>query len=116
MDDGAAILVRQEGLGAVGPEDREFALAMFDRFIHTLEGQSPRPRAICFYTEGVKLLGRGSPAVLGLSLLEGLGVKLLACKTCLEHYGLTDRLAIGEAVGMNDILKVLLEAAKVITV
>ena len=110
------LLVTREGLGQVDPADRPFGLEMFDRFLHALESQAVKPQAICFYTEGVKLVCNGSPALLGLRILHGQGVRLVACRTCLEHYGLSDKVAVGEAGGMNDIAGLLTQADSVVTV
>jgi intracellular sulfur oxidation DsrE/DsrF family protein len=110
------LLVTQEGLGHVDPTDKPFGLEMFDRFLHSLEPLPAKPLAICFYTDGVKLLCQGSPALLGLRILQGQGVRLLACRTCLEHFGLIDKVAVGEVGGMNDIVRLLTEADSVLTV
>lgn len=110
------ILVRQEGLGFVSPDDRNFGYEMFDKFLHVLESLPSRPEAICFYTEGVKLAAEGSPLVPPLKLIEGMGVRLLICVTCVDYYGLRDRIAVGQICGMNDIVRLLLEADNVLAV
>ncbi|HXX24294.1 MAG TPA: DsrE family protein [Terriglobia bacterium] len=110
------LLVTREGLGQVDPTDRPFGLEMFDRFLHALESQAVKPHAICFYTAGVKLVCNGSPGLLGLRILHGQGVRLVACRTCLEHFGLSDKVAVGEVGGMNDIVGLLTEADSVVTV
>jgi hypothetical protein len=110
------VLVTRDGLGSVEAGDREFGLAMFDKFVHTLETSAERPLAICFYTLGVHLACEGSPALLGLRLLEGLGVRLVVCQTCLEHYGLRDKLRVGEVGGMSEIVSLANAADRVLTV
>lgn len=115
-DRNIVVLVKQEGLGQTDAGDRQFGLDMLERFFHTLEGQPLKPRAICFYTNGVKVACEGSPLVPGLKMLEGIGVRLLLCKTCLDHFKLSDSLEVGQVGGMNDIAKLLLEADHVITV
>ncbi len=116
MAKNVVILVRQEGLGSVGATDGQFGLDMFDRFIHALEGQPQKPQAICLYTQGVKLACEGSKAVFGLKMIQGMGVRIFICKTCLDHYGLLDQVAVGEVRGMAEIAQTLLEADHVITV
>lgn len=113
---GAVVLLTKETLGTVAEADRAFGVEMMDRFLHSLEGQDEKPDAICLVTEGVKLACRGSRALLGLQLLAGLGVKLVACRSCLEHYGLVDAVAVGEVGNMKQIAGMLLAARKVITV
>jgi sulfur relay (sulfurtransferase) complex TusBCD TusD component (DsrE family) len=110
------ILVTRQGLGSTAPEDADFGLEMLDKFFHTLERQPEKPHAICFYTDGVNLLAEGSSIVLGLKLLETLGVRIVVCQSCLNHYGLQDRLAVGTIGGIPDIVQLMWEADKVITV
>ena len=110
------LLVTREGLGHVNPTDRQFGLEMFDRFLHALESQPVVPHSICFYTDGVKLVCAGSPALLGLRILQGRGVRLVACRTCLEHFQLSGKVAVGEIGTMNDIVGLLTEADSVVTV
>lgn len=110
------VLVTQDGLGHVDSGDRSFGVEMFDRFLHAFESQTVRPACICFYTNGVKLVCEGSPALLGLKLLQGMGVRLVACRTCLEHFKMVDKVAVGEVGGMNDIVALLADADSVVTV
>jgi hypothetical protein len=110
------VLVTKETLGTVAERDREFGLLMMDKFLHSLEGDGAKPGAICFYTEGVRLACRGSKVLLGLQLLQGLGVRLVACQSCLEHYRLAEQLAVGEAGTMKQIAGLMLGAGKVVTV
>jgi intracellular sulfur oxidation DsrE/DsrF family protein len=73
------------------------------------------PAAICFYTEGVKLVVDGSPVLEQLRSLEEKGVRMVVCSTCLNYYGLDDKLQVGVIGGMNDILEYQWKASKVIT-
>ncbi len=110
------LLVTREGLGHVDANDRQFGLEMFDRLLHAWESQPVKPHAMCFYTDGVKLVCTGSPALLGLKILQSQGVRLVSCRTCLEHFQLTEKVAVGEIGGMNDIVGILVEADSVVTV
>lgn len=113
---GTVILVTSAGLGTTLPADADFGVEMLDKFFHTLERLADKPRAICFYTEGVKVLAVDSPVVLGLKLLESMGVAILACQSCVQRYGLQDRIAVGRIGGMPDIVQLMNEATKVITI
>jgi len=112
----AVILVTKTGLGTTSAEDAAFGTEMLEKFLHTLESLPDKPTAICFYTEGVKSVAKGSPLELGLKLLDSEGVRLLACQSCVERYGLQDKIAVGELVGMNDIVAILSAASEVITI
>ncbi len=116
MANNTVILVRQNGLGCVDGDDSEFGEEMFDQFIHSLEGLPQKPQALCFYTRGVRLACEGSKAILGLRILQGMGVQLLLCTTCLNHYGLADKVAAGTPSTMAGISRLLMEADRVITV
>jgi intracellular sulfur oxidation DsrE/DsrF family protein len=108
------IVITKPFLGHVEPEDKEFGLTMLDKFLHTLEKMPTIPYAICFYTEGVKLVCEGSPLLTGFQILQERGVKLVVCQSCLEYYHLREQLAAGEIGGMNDIVSQMLEADDVI--
>jgi sulfur relay (sulfurtransferase) complex TusBCD TusD component (DsrE family) len=110
------ILVTRTGLGTTLPGDERFGVEMLDKFFHTLEIRPEKPMAICFYTEGVKATVEDSLFLLALKVLEREGVRLVACKTCLEYYGLLEKQAVGEVVGMPDIVRFMAEADRVITV
>lgn len=113
--DGTVIVVNRYGLGST-PGDDEFGVAMLKKFLHTLEKEPTKPRAICFYTEGVRSVVEGSPMLLSLGLLAGMGVRVVSCRTCLEQYGIVDEVAVGEVGGMDDIVKLMARADCVATV
>ena len=116
MERNVVVLVRQNGLGVVRAEDQEFAAVMLERFLHTLESQPVKPKAICFYTEGVRLACTGSPVLFALKLIQGMGVRIVLCGTCLERFGLKESVEVGEVSGMNDIVPLLISADSVVTV
>ena len=77
--------------------------------------QLPRlPETMLFYTGGAKLTGEGSDSLEDLKNLESQGVEILTCGTCLNFYGLTERLAVGSATNMYAIVEKLAGAARVI--
>ena len=83
----------------------------------TLTLQNPNlPRAICFYTEGVKLACEGSAVLEELRALEGRGVHLVLCQTCLDYFGLRDKVQVGIVGGMGDIMTAMWQADSVVTV
>lgn len=72
------------------------------------------PKTFLFYNSGVKLACTGSDSIEDLKNLEKAGVKIFACGTCLNHYGLQDNLEVGEVTNMYDIVDALNNAAKII--
>lgn len=72
--------------------------------------------AICFYTEGVKLVIEGYSVIEQLKALEAKGVALISCSICLNYFGLMDKVAVGIVGGMSDILEAQWRAENVITI
>ena len=62
-----------------------------------------------------KLMVSGSPVLEELKTLEAKGVRLIACGTCLNYFGLADDLQVGLQGGMTDIIEAQWRAEKVIT-
>ena len=67
-----------------------------------------------FYNGGAKLTVEGSGSLEDLKAMEAQGVEILTCGTCLNHYGLTERLAVGGVTNMYAIVEKLAGAEKVV--
>lgn len=67
-----------------------------------------------FYNGGAALTCEGSPMLGDLRALEAEGVEILTCGTCLNFYGLTERLAVGGVTNMYVIAEKLLHAGNVV--
>ena len=107
------ILLTREGMGSGAPE---LELALLGKYLGLLLAGDLVPRALCLYTEGVHLVCEGSTALEPLRALEARGARLLVCTTCLDFYGLRDRVRVGTPCAMPDILNAQLEAEKVVTI
>ena len=107
------ILFTSNGMG-VAHED--LAQTLVKNYLGLLKDEKKLPAALLFYGEGVKLVSEGSQVLDSLVELERKGVKMLACKTCLNFYNLIDRVKVGHIGTMADILTFQLEADKVISV
>lgn len=108
-----AILVTKNGMGSAEPSLQQELLS---KYLQLLFENGQLPGAICFYTDGVKLVVEGSPVLETLQFLEAKGVHLIICQTCLRHFGLTDQVKVGIVGGMGDIILAQMKAAKVITI
>jgi intracellular sulfur oxidation DsrE/DsrF family protein len=108
---GAVLVVSREGMGSGPPELQRRLLSTY---LGLLLENRWTPLAVCFYTDGVKLLTEGSPVLEPLRALEAAGVRLIACKTCLDYFEIGDKLRVGIVGGMGDILAATALAAKVI--
>ena len=77
--------------------------------------QLPRlPEAMLFYNGGARLTVEGSESLEDLKKLEEQGVEILTCGTCLNYYGLTEKLAVGGATNMYAIVEKLAGASRVV--
>ena len=106
------ILVTREGMGSASPD---LQLKLFATYVRLLLENGTLPGAICFYTDGVKLAVEGSAVLESLSRLQERGVHLVLCKTCLDYFGLAEKVRVGVIGGMGDILAAQTMAAKVIS-
>jgi selenium metabolism protein YedF len=100
----------------LGTGDRKLGAILMKAFLNTLWDVSPKPAKILFLNDGVRLTTEDSEVLDTLSLLEKEGVQIFSCGTCLEFYGLTDKLKIGQATNMYDTVDSLLAASKVIKI
>lgn len=107
------ILVTRNGMGDA---DQELQHKLISSYFTLLNENDYLPSAIAFYTDGVKLLVEGSPVLDVLHALEEKGVRLIACGTCLNHYGLITKLEVGIVGGMTDIIEAQWRADKVISI
>ncbi len=110
---GTVVVVTREGMGSA---DTALQQKLLDTYLRLLLEGSSLPAAICFYTDGVKLVVEGSLLLERLSEVERRGVRLIICSTCLNYFGLTDKVRVGIVGGMPDIIEAQLQADKVITV
>ncbi len=83
-------------------------------FIHALGEAQPLPEVALFLNSGVRLVVDGSAALADLQALECRGMRIAACGTCLDYYGIKDRLAVGEITNMYTIAETLLGAGRIV--
>jgi selenium metabolism protein YedF len=83
-------------------------------FIFALTQMDELPSAILFYNGGATLTTEGSASLEDLKNLEAQGVEILTCGTCLNYYGLSDKLRVGEVTNMYSIVEKLTGADLVV--
>lgn len=106
------LLVTNDGMGH---STVELQHKLIGTYLRLLDESNMLPSAICFYTDGVKLVVEGSPVLGQLKSLEAKGVHLIICSTCLNYFGLEERVQVGIVGGMPDIIEAQWRADKVIT-
>ena len=98
----------------MGDGDEEFSKTLLKGFIYALSSQDIPPAKIIFYNTGVKMTTKGSESIEDLKVLANAGAKIYSCGACLNNYGLTEKLLIGEVTNMYDIAGYLLNADLVV--
>lgn len=108
MNERARVLLL--GATGLGRGDEELGATILGNFLNVLVATPRRPETIVCWNAAVTLLAADSPVVDHFRQLEGVGVKVLACKTCVEKFGLQGKLEAGEISTMPVIADLLLRA------
>lgn len=106
------IQISQNGMGT---GDEKLGLILIKNYLKLINEETNTPRFIALYNAGVKLICKDSVALEELKKLEKKGVKLIACKTCLNHFEIFEKMEVGIAGTMMDIIELQKAADKVIT-
>jgi selenium metabolism protein YedF len=98
----------------MGRGNDELGTVLIKAFMHTLAGQAQKPDVMIFYNTGVKLTVQGSEVLEDLKQLEGEGVQILVCGTCLNYFEIKDKLAAGVVSNMYDIVEIMSSAGRLL--
>ena len=98
----------------MGTGDEKLGKTLFKSFLYALSEQDVLPSTILFYNSGASVTCEGSPCLEDLRTLEAQGVEILTCGTCLDFYGLKNKLAVGEVTNMYAIVEKLTSADLVV--
>ena len=98
----------------MGDGSEELGKTLLKAFVFALTQQDSLPKTILFYNGGAHLTCEGSPMLEDLKTLEAQGVEILTCGTCLNFYGLTEKLAVGGVTNMYVIAEKMLGAGNVV--
>ncbi len=101
---GKVVLVLSDSMG----DERELGRMLMRAFLSTLKEASRRPKKLLFVNRGVFLTTEGSPVIDVLRELEGMGVEIYSCGTCLDYFDLKDKLLVGAVTNMYDTVETLL--------
>ncbi len=93
------------GTDKMGEGSEELGKILMKGYMYTLTESKPYPKAILFINSGVNLTTEGSEVVDHIRKLEGEGVEILSCGTCLDYYNLKDKLVVGGVSNMYTIVE-----------
>ena len=89
----------------MGTGDPKLGTSLMKAFVFALTKQDQLPETILCYNTGAYLTCEGADTLEDLKLLESEGVTVLTCGTCLDFYGLKEKLAVGGVTNMYDIVE-----------
>lgn len=98
----------------MGTGDEKLGKALMKAFVFALTKQDALPETVLCYNTGAYLTSEGADTLEDLKLLESEGVTILTCGTCLDYYGLKDKLAVGGVTNMYDIVERMEAAAAIV--
>ena len=98
----------------MGTGDPRLGTSLMKAFVFALTKQDQLPDTILCYNTGAYLSCEGADTLEDLKLLESEGVTILTCGTCLDFYGLKEKLAVGTVTNMYDIVERMENAAQII--
>jgi selenium metabolism protein YedF len=84
----------------LGKGEQELGEGLLETFFTILKQKEELPATVFCVNRGVFTLTEGSLVSLQLKELEEKGVDVLACKTCVDFYGLNEKLAAGKISSM----------------
>lgn len=98
----------------MGDGDDELGHILMKSFLFAVTQLDELPEKMVFYNGGAKLTVEDSPALEDLKSLEEQGVEIMTCGTCLDFYGIKDKLAVGTVTNMYSIVETMQQAGRVI--
>ena len=110
--EGLIILITKDKLGTGSDE---LGALLMSSYLYTLTEVLPCPTCIIFLNGAVNLTVEGSESLEHIRTLETKGVEILSCGTCLDYFGLNDKLAVGSVSNMYTIVEKLNKIGNVIT-
>lgn len=114
MPDAKGNLVVVVSSDRMGSGNDDLGKVLIKGFIFAVTQLEVLPKTMLFYNGGATLTTEGSASLEDLKSLEVQGVEIMTCGTCLDYYGLKDKLAVGTVTNMYSIVETLAKAGKII--
>ena len=109
---GDTIVVVSSATMGVGND--ELGKVLMKGFIYAVSQLEELPKAVLFYNGGAMVTTEGSASLEDLRSMEAQGVTIQTCGTCLDYYGLKEKLQVGTITNMYDIVETMANAAHII--
>ena len=98
----------------MGTGDEKLGTNLMKAFVFAVTKQDQLPETIVCYNTGAYLTCEGADTLEDLKVLEAEGVNILTCGTCLDFYGIKDKLAVGTVTNMYEIVEVMEKAKHIV--
>lgn len=98
----------------MGSGNDELGKVLMKGFLFAVTQLETLPKAILFYNGGATLTAEGSDSLEDLKNMEQQGVEIMTCGTCLDYYGLKEKLQVGTVTNMYSIVETMNGAPKII--
>lgn len=98
----------------MGSGDESLGKQLMKGFVFALTKQDELPSKVILYNRGAFLSSENEDTIQDLKTLEAEGVEILTCGTCLNHYGLAEKLAVGSATNMYEITESMMTASHIV--
>ena len=98
----------------MGSGNDELGKVLIKGFIYAVTQLDKLPKTMLFYNGGATLTCEGSDSLEDLKSLEAQGVNIMTCGTCLDYYGIKEKLAVGSVTNMYVIAETMAGADKII--
>jgi len=94
----------------IGRGSDELGSKLLLAFIYTLTELEKKPGVIILMQSGVRLATEEPQAIENLKKLTDSGTDIILCGTCLDYFGLKEKVAVGRVSNMYEIAEILLTA------
>lgn len=98
----------------MGTGEEKLGKSLMKAFVFAVTKQDILPETILCYNTGAYLTCEGADTLEDLKILEAEGVNILTCGTCLDFYGMKDKLAVGGVTNMYEIVEKMEQAKTII--
>ncbi|MGJ7910311.1 DsrE family protein [Neobacillus sp. LXY-1] len=85
----------------LGRGDEALGESILETFFTILKQKEELPVAVFCMNSGVLTMTEESLVSVHLKEMEDKGVKILGCKTCADHFAVTEKLTVGKISGMD---------------
>ncbi len=102
------------GTDAMGRGSEELGHILLKGFLYALAQLETPPQTLLFFNGGARLTVEGSASLADIRDMESRGAEVLTCGTCLDYYGIKDKLAVGQVTNMYSITEKLTGAAHLV--